>query len=308
MGTVVPKDSLWDQTLQHVRLEWKRISSGSVAITVYPGGALGDEIEMVRQVRQGRIQAVALSSVGLSHIDEGVSCLQVPLMLRSYAELDYVRDRIAARLEQRIEAEGFKVLNWADGGWVHTFSKKPARTPDDLRAMKLFTSAGDPETEKLFKDFGFRVVPLSMSDMMVSLQTNMIDAFSTVPLFAQLQGSYKEAPHMSDLMWTPLVGGTVISTAAWNEIPAAYRPALLAAARDAGNKLRPNIRAQGDDAVRVMEKKGLTVVKLDPAAQNAWQSAVEGAYPKLRGQYCPADLFDEVLRLRGELRRSGAGK
>jgi TRAP-type C4-dicarboxylate transport system substrate-binding protein len=308
LGTVVPKDSLWDQTLQHVRQEWRRISSQSVEITVYPGGGLGDEIEMVKKVRLGSIQAVALSSVGLAHIDEGVSCLQVPLMLRSYAELDYVRDRIAARLEQRIEAKGFKVLNWADGGWVHTFSKQPARTPDELRAMKLFTSAGDPETEKLFKGFGFHVVPLSMSNMMLSLQTNMIDAFSTVPLFAQLQGSFAQAPYMSDLMWTPLVGGTVISKAVWDQIPASYRPAMLDAARDAGTKLRPNIRAQGDSAIVEMQKRGLKVVKLDPAAQAAWQSVVEGAYPKLRGQYCPADLFDEVLRLRDDLRRSGAGK
>ena len=43
--------------------------------------------------------------------------------------------------------KGFKVLNWADGGWVYTFTKKPAKTPDDVRRLKLFTSAGDPELE-----------------------------------------------------------------------------------------------------------------------------------------------------------------
>lgn len=306
LGAVVPKGSLWDESLQYLRQEWRRISGGAVQVTIYSGGVLGDETEMVRQIRQGRIQAAGLSSVGLSRIDNGVSCLQIPMLFRSYDELDYARDRMAPMLEQRIEAKGFKVLNWADGGWVHTFTKTAARTPDDLRRLKLFTSAGDPETERLFKQFGFQVVPLSLTDMVTSLQTGMIEAFSTVPLFAQLQDSYKLAPHMIDLLWMPLVGGTVISQATWAEIPASQRPAMLAAARAAGDRLRSDIRPMGDTAVREMEKRGLQVTTLDPATRALWQSTAERTYPQLRGSYCPADVFDEVLRLRDEFRRAQA--
>jgi TRAP-type C4-dicarboxylate transport system substrate-binding protein len=307
MGAIVPKGSLWDETLQYVRQEWRRISGGAVQVTVYSGGVLGDEVEMVRQIRQGRIQAAGLSSVGLSRIDDSVSCLQVPMMFGSYAELDHVRERLASKIEQRIEAKGFKVLNWADGGWVHTFTKTPVSTLDEVRKLKLFTSAGDPDTERLYKEFGFHVVPLSMTDMITSLQTGMIDAFSTVPLFAQLGESYKLAPNMIDILWMPLVGATVISQRAWDEIPAAFRPAMLEAARSAGEQLRGEIRAMGDGAVREMEKRGLHVIKLDGATRAAWQSAAEAAYPRLRGQYCPAELFDEVRTLRDAFRQS-AGK
>jgi len=306
LGAVVPKGSLWDESLQYVRQEWRKISGGTVQVTVYSGGVLGDEVEMVRQIRQGRIQAVGLSSVGLSRIDNGVSCLQVPMMFRSYDELDYVRDRIAPKLEQRIEARGFKVLNWADGGWVHTFTKKPARTPDDVRRMKLFTSAGDPETERLYKDFGFHVVPLSLTDMVTSLQTGMIEAFSTVPLFAELEGSYKLAPYMIDVLWMPLVGGTVISQQVWDQIPAAYRAPMIEAARGAGTRLRGDIRAMGDEAVREMTKRGLQVIAIDAPTRELWQSSAERTYPQLRGSYCPADLFDEVVRLRDGFRRDHA--
>ena len=304
MGTVVPKGSLWDDTLQYIRQEWQRISNGSVQVTIYPGGVLGGEVEMVQQVRQGRIQAVGLSSVGLSRIDTGVSCLQVPMMLRSYEELDYVRDRMATALEARMAAQGFVVLNWADGGWVHLFSKVAARTPDEVRALKLFTAAGDPETERLYKEFGFRAVPLSMTDVTTSLQTGMIDALLTVPLFAQLDGTYKLTRYMLDVKWTPLVGGTVISRHTWEQIPPAQRPALLAAARSAGDRLRDRIRALGDASIPEMEKRGLTVTRVDAATLETWQKVAESAYPQLRGRYCPADLFDEVLRLRDEFRRS----
>ena len=303
MGTVVPKGSLWEESLQYVRQEWRRISGGAVEVTIYPGGVLGDETEMVRQIRQGRIQAAALSSVGLSRIDNAVSCLQIPMMFASYAELDFVRSRLAPTLERRIEAKGFKVLNWADGGWVYTFTKKPARTPDDVRRMKLFTSAGDAETERLYNEFGFHVVPLALTDMITALQTGMIEAFSTVPLFAQLQESYKLAPHMIDVTWMPLVGGTVMSLQAWEQIPIQSRPVRRAAAQAAGERLRSDSRQMGDDAIGAMEKRGLTVIHVDAATRALWQSSAEQTYARLRGSYCPADLFDEVQRLKTEFRR-----
>jgi len=306
MATVVPQGSLLDESLQYIRQEWSRISGGSVQVTIYAGGTQGDEAESVRKVTRGQLQAVALSSVGLSRIDAGVACLQLPLLFDSYAELDYVRDGIAEALEKRIEAKGFKVLNWADGGWVYAFTKTPARTPEELRARKLFTSAGDPESERLYKRFGFRVIPLSLSDLITSLQTGMIDAFTSVPLFALLNESYKLAPNMTDVRWAPLVGGTVVGVATWGRIPAATRPALLAAARAAGDRLRGDIRKMDVDAVKQMESRGLKITPIDAQTRAAWQTTAEGTYAALRGDYCPAELFDDVLRLREAARKSAA--
>ena len=302
IGTIVPDGSLWDETLHRMAQEWSRISRGAVRVQVFAGGALGDEIEMVRKVRQGQLQAVALSSVGLSRIDSGVACLQVPLLLESYAELDYVRDRIAPTLETRIEARGFKVLNWADGGWVRAFSKVPATTPADLKKMKLFISAGDPESESLYKRFGFNVIPLSLVDLVTSLQTGMIDAVPIVPLFAQLQELYKLTPHMLNVKLIPLVGGTVMSSRVWSRLPAEHQQGMHDAAHDAGSTLRGEIRQMGDDAIAEMTKRGLSVTEPDTAMLTAWRREVEDAYPSLRGAYCPADIFDEVIRLRNEYR------
>ncbi len=303
MGTIVPKGSLWDESLQYVRQEWRTISAGTVQVTIHSGGVLGDEAEMVGQIRQGRIQAAALSSVGLSRIDDAISCLQIPMMFNSYAEIDYVRLRLAPMLEQRIEARGFKVLNWAEAGWVHTFTKKAARTPDDVRRMTLFTSVGDAATSRLYREFGFHAVPLAPTDLITALQAGTIDAFSTVPLLAEFDQSYTLAPHMIDVPWMPLIGATVISQQAWQQTPAASRAALLTAAHAAGERLRADVRAMSDQAVREREKRGLTVLRSNAATRDLWQSGAETTYGRLRGSYCPADLFDEVKRLRNEARR-----
>jgi len=302
MGTVVPRGSAWHEALQRIEQEWRRITGGEVRMTIYPGGVLGDEVEMVRQVRQRRIQAVGLSSVGLSHIDEGVAALQLPMMFRSYEELDYVRGKLAPKLEKRLEAEGFKVLNWGDGGWVRFFTKRPARTLDDIRKMKLFISAGDPETEALYKRYGFRVVPLSLSDLLTSLQTGMVEAFDVPPLFALLDNSYKLAPHMIDVRWAPLIGGTVVSLEVWKRIPERHRPAMLEAAHRAGEQLRSRIRELDREAIEEMKMRGLKVIELTEEERKQWQREAEAAYSELKGPYAPAGLIDEALRLRDEFR------
>ncbi len=70
--------------------------------------------------------------------------------------------------------------------------------------------------------------------------------------------------------------------------------------------MRREIRKLGDDAVPEMRKRGLNVVTIDDATFAAWREEADKAYPKLRGEYAPADLFDEVRRLRDEFRKREA--
>ncbi len=130
----------------------------------------------------------------------------------------------------------------------------------------------------------------------------MIDAVNLPPLFALLNESYRLAPNMVNLRWIPLVAGTVISLKSWERIPADLRSRLLEAARRAGALLREDIRRMDQDAVVEMEKRGLHVTTLQEGELVQWLQEAERAYPRLRGRYAPADLFDEVLRLRNEFR------
>ena len=111
---------------------------------------------------------------------------------------------------------------------------------------------------------------------------------------------------MTDVKWTPLVGGTVISARAWEQIPRRHREALERSARQAGDRLRTEIRAMGDDALTAMQKRGLHVVHVDQDTTALWRAEAEQTYPQLRGRYCPADLFDQVKRLRDEFRATSS--
>jgi len=307
MGTVAPDGSPWHQILQQMGQDWRNISGGQVELRIYPGGVLGDEPDMIQKMRIGQLQAVALSGSGLSRLEPAVACLQIPLLIDSYEELDYVRDRMAPRLEQAIGQRGYVVLNWGDAGWVHFFTKTPAKRLDDIRRMKLFIMAGDADALELYQSAGFRPVPLATTDMLPALQTGLIDAFDVPPLLAMLNQWFGVAQYMIDIKWAPLVGATIVSKKTWERIPEPNRTKMLEAARAAGLRLRGEIRKMGDDAVEAMKKRGLKVITLDAATAAEWQREVEEAYPKLRGRLVAADLFDEVRRLRDEFRSKARG-
>ena len=302
VGTLAPEGSPWHEILLEMRQEWRRISGDRVQLRIYPSGVQGDEVEMLRKVRIGQLEAVALSSAGLSHIDKSVASLQIPMAIESYEELDYVVEKLAPRIETAMAERGFIVLNWGDVGWVHFFTKEPARTLDDIRRMRLFTTAGDPETEKLYKKFGFHPIPLAMTDMIPSLQTGLIDAFDMPPLFALLEQSFALTGHMISVRWAPLVAATVVSERAWKRIPEEWREPMREAARRVATSRRDEIRRMGDEAVVEMEKRGLVVFEPDAQTLALWKREAEDAYPRLRGTLVPEDLFDEVLRLRDQFR------
>jgi TRAP-type transport system periplasmic protein len=308
MATMAPKGTPWFQALEKMNARWQQISGNKVRLVLY-SGTMGDEPEIVNKLRVNQIQAVALSGAGMSDIEPGVMALQVPLLIGSYEELDYVRDRIAPRLEKLIEAKGYLVLNWGDAGWVHIFSRSPVMRVDDLRKLKLFTWAGNTDELELWKANGFNAIAMPATDIVFGLTNGLIDAVPSPPIYAAWNQCFTMAKYMNDIKWAPLVGATIVSKRAWDQVPAASRDEMAKAARDSGAEMRAAIRGMGDKAIEAMtagvagkKTEKLTVIHADDAARADWQRQTEAAYPKIRGKLVPAALFDEVLRIRNEYR------
>jgi len=302
LGTLVAEGSPWHTMLVKMNEDFVKISNGTVKFNIYPAGVLGDEPDLVKKLRIGQLQAAGLSAVGLSLIDDGVYSLHLPLMFNSDEELDWVRERISAKLEADLAKKGFILLTWTDGGWVRFFSKKAFRTPDELRKIKLFVWAGDQKSLELYTVTKFRPVPLAATDMLTSLQTGLIDALDTPPLAALINQWFGMANQMLDLKWAPLMGSVVVAKSAWAKIPPDQQAKMLAAARAASRQMRAEIWKLDADAIPAMVKRGLTVTTLDAATRADWQKEVESYYPLMRGKMGPATYFDEVVKLRGEYR------
>ena len=302
VGTIAPEGSIWHNALSRLAQRWREASGGKVRLKIYPGGVVGDEGDMVRKMRIGQLHMAGVTGVGLSQITRSTLALQVPMMIDSYAELDFIRARAGPKIAQEMKDSGFVVLSWVDAGWVHHFSKQPAQTPDALRKLKYIVWNEDPASEKAWRAANFKVVPLSSTDVMSALRTDMAQSFGTTPVFALSSQWFGLAKYMTRVNWAPLNGATIITARVWDRVDEALRPALLKIAEEEGDALNAQVRALHDKAIKAMVERGLRTYTPSREEIEVWRSAARMAYPVIRGQVVPEALFDEVERLTVEYR------
>jgi TRAP-type C4-dicarboxylate transport system substrate-binding protein len=285
--------------------QWKAATGGAVTLTIYAGGTMGGEEDAVRRMRAGQLQAATLSAAGLSSIDSAVGAIEkIPLLYHSLEEMEFVCSKMQPDLERRLEQKGFVVLSWTDAGWIYIFSRQPYTKPEEFRSKKskVFVGASDIEEAEVVNNLGFQAVPLEWSDVLISLQTGLVDTVPVTPFYALASQYDLAAKNLLEVKYVPLVGATVMTKRAWDALTADQHDKVLKASGEAGRKIRDQSRAESQQAIEAMTKRGLQVHPVSPELEEEWRRFAESAYPKMRGKMIPADVFDKTLSLVAEYR------
>lgn len=301
MATMAPDGSAWYKALSEMGAAWSASTAGRVELRIYPGGTAGDEAAVVRKMRIGQLDAAGITIVGLGEIDPSFDAFGIPMLFRSYGELRGVLDELRPYYEAKLADKGFVLLNWANGGWAHLFSKQPIRTLDDLKRAKLYVSAGDEDLVEWWKDNGFQPRALAPTDIMTGLETGMIDAMVTTPLVAMAMQWYKRMPNMHQLPLGPLVGANIVTQRAWEKISSEDRREMLDAAERSEDQIFDKIARDDEEAIELMGQRGLTVV--ESADETEWRRQLERYASEMRGQLVPAEAYDRVVAARDAVRK-----
>ena len=307
-ATLVPRGSLYHRVLLEVGDAWRHAAGGDAGFTVFTDGVQGDELDIVRRMRIGQLNGAMISVVGLSAIEPGAAALQyMPLMFRSWDELDAASARLRPLLEKRIAERGFVVLYWGEAGWVRFFTKSAAVHPADFQKLKIFSWSGSPEQVELMRSLGYRPVVLETADILPGLQTGLIDAVPVIASWALAAQVDAVAAHMLDMRWVPIVGAAVITRQAWDAMTPAAQQAVRQASTQAAATLRAERERADQAAVDAMRTRGLHVHTLTADAQAEWQQLVASCYPRIRGSMVPADVFDIAQQALTDFRGNHAG-
>ena len=300
MATLAPVGSPWHNLLLEMGQKWRDATNGEVILRIYPGGVAGDERDMIRKIRIGQLHAAAVTIEGLTEISRDMSVFYIPMLVDSFEELDAIRNPLMPELEQGLADGEFRLLAWADVGWAYWFTRKPMYRPAELRRMRHFSWAGDYASEKLWRKGGFQPVPLASVDVLISLQTGVIDAFSTTPLVALSFQWFTSTPNMLDLKWGPIIGGLIISERIWNKLPIEYHSILERISKEmetAARALVPEI----NEALNVMVENGLTIHQPSAEDRKTWEELTVSFYPLIRGSLVPKGIFDKAIMLKKDL-------
>jgi len=300
MATLVPEGTAWHGMLVEMGQRWKEATNGQIVLRIYPGGVVGDERDMIRKIRIGQIHAAAVSTEGLSEINPEVNGFVLPMVFDDYDDVDWLRQRMSEQLAVGMRENGFEVLLWADVGWAKWFTAKPIVYIDDLKTMKIFTWAGDYHFQEMWEQAGFQAVPLASIDVLSGLQTGLIDAIATPPLYALSQQWFSSVNYMLDINWGLLTAGVIIDKRIWDKISSDHQSKMMEIAQDIGLMHQQSTRHQDDEAIKVMQKYGLKIYRPTPEEKAHWKNYIKSWYPELRGTYVSEEIFDKVIEYMAE--------
>lgn len=296
IATLAPNGSSWMRVFNAWGNTLKQRTGGHLQLRFYAGGAAGDERDVVRKMREGQLDGGALTTVGLGQMVRPVLVLQAPGACRNYAQVDAVRQQLAADFEREFDAAGYKLLGWGDAGAARIFSNRPVLTPSDMRQTRMWSWRDDPTWQSVLQAAKVNGVALGLPEVYPALRTNRIDAFPGTALAAVAFQWHTRATHVTRDARGVVIGALVLRKDKFEGLPPDLKAALLETGEQAHKALARAIRKDDQTAFDAIVQRGVKVV--DSSAQGgAWDPVLQAARRSLVGTLYSAELLQRVERV-----------
>ena len=252
-------------------------TNGRVEVQVFPGGQLGSPAAMIEGLQLGTVEGYENPADFFTGVDSRFGVFSIPFLFKDTAQANKVLadPEYNDFVMHMAEAKGLIGVNLAVAAESLYFGvKKPLRTLDDFKGMKLRVNATPAERARMAA-LGATAVPMGLPEMITSLQNGVIDGtMSGMSIFTNfnLQNVGKVLLETHD---TLLVSFGAMSKPWLDKLP----PDLSKTVVDEARKLQPWARQTAIDEVaqlrQVWLQRGGEIVHLPPADQAELEKRLE---------------------------------
>jgi TRAP-type C4-dicarboxylate transport system substrate-binding protein len=280
IATLAPEGSSWIQVLKAAADEAQQKTGNAVQFKIYPGGVMGDERDMVRKMHIGQIQAAMLSSASLASLFPEIDALQIPFLFSSYPEADFVVGKMEGGLKDGLEKNGYVALGWSEAGFVYLMSTVPVDTLDLLRKAKVWIWNDSPMAKAIFEEAGVIGVPLSIADVLVGLQTGLVEVVYAPPSVAIALQWFTRVKYVTEAPLNYMLGGLVAKKEAFDKIDPRHQTVVKEVFQRHTIRLKEVIRAENQEALAVMQQQGVKLLAPGKAQIADYKAISEKAMQK----------------------------
>ncbi len=308
IATMAPDGSFWMNELQKSADLIRQRTEGRVELRFYPGGTMGSDGAVLRKIRIGQLQGGVMLGGGLAGVDQNFDIYSLPLLFRSFDEVDFVRQRMDEVLIAGLAKSGLVVFGISETGFTYLMSAKPTRTFADLKGRKAWVPQDDPISLAIVDAAGLSPVPLPISDVLTGLQTGLIDTVAAPPVGAIALQWFTKAPYFTNLPITYICGALAISEKTLADMSPADRKVVSEVLAAASVDLDRKTRSDDKEARAALVKQGVTFVDPTEETLAEWDVIAAKATKTLVGErgYDPT-LYADIQQLLEEYRAAHQG-
>ena len=287
LATVAPAGTPWANHMNDIKKRIEKASGGRVKMKIFLGSSLGGEVETIRALRRGRIQAWGGSTAAVA---EGaripqLQLMELPFLFASLGEADHVLDTIVADDFIKILADkGFTFGMWHENGWRNFATKsKPVLKVADIAGVKM-RSQESPVHLAMYKALGAQAESIPVPEVLGALKTGMVDGFDNTPLFSSATGWYEGVKHytISQHIYQPAV--ILYNKKFLDGMPEDLRKIVLGDPRAEGIKGRHSVRSMRGDLLNIFRSNGIKVHELTDAQRKPFADATRKVHREFAGR------------------------
>lgn len=295
IATLAPRDSSLGDVYQQLKIGMKERTGGQVNMKMYYGGVAGDEITVVRKMRVGQLDGALITSTGLSALVRQVLVMEAPGLIRSYPELDAVREDLAPQLEALFDQAGYKLIAWGDAGKTRIFSTQKIYGPSDLQNVRPWVWRDSATMRAFIKAAGANGVLLNLPEVYSGLQTGIIDTVIASSVGVLAFQWHTKLKTMAKQAGGIVTGAFVVKKDHLEKLPKEARDYLDEVSGETEEIFRVEGRKLDDEAAVTLSKK-LKVINLF-RAQRQWEEVQFTARESLVGRMYSRALLNRVQEI-----------
>jgi TRAP-type C4-dicarboxylate transport system substrate-binding protein len=305
MATLAPEGSSWMQRFNAINEEVMEKTKDQVKFKIYPGGVLGDEKDMRRKMQIGQIHGVALTSGGLAAFFKEINVLHIPFFFQDYGEVDYVLDKMGPYFAKGLEDSGYILLGWSEGGFIYLMSTTPISRVSQLQKAKVWIWHESPISRAIFDEAGVAAIPLSVPDVLVGLQTGMVEVVYAPPTGAISLQWFTRVKYITDVPLSYIGGGLVVRKDIFRKLPQSSQDVIIEIFQRHLDQLKEITRKENQEALQVMEKHGVQIVTPPQDQVAEFKRLSDTAMTHLVGQSFSKRVLDEIIAHLEDYRKGG---
>lgn len=299
IATIAPDGSSWMVEMRAAGSEIEKRTAGRVAFKFYPGGVMGNDQSVLRKIRIGQLHGAAFPLGALGEIYPDSRIWGLPMLFRSNAEVDQLRQEFDPVFSAGLDAAGFVNFGLAEGGFANVMSVSPLRTVADMKAQKVWVPEGDPVSYAMMQALGVSPTTLPLTDVLTGLQTGLVNAVGASPLGAVAFQWHSRIRFVTEVPLVFLGGVFTIDKRAFARLEPADQAVVREAFTTAFRRLNEQNRRDNEQARAALVKNGVQFLMTTPEELALWQRAADGVATRLgaEGQYDPVLLKRFQTRL-----------
>lgn len=277
IAALSPDGSSWMIKLKEGAKEIEEKTQGRVKFKFYPGGVMGGDKTVIRKMKIGQLHGAVFSNGTLNNIYSGSQAYNLVLKFNSYDEIDYIRPYIDPLIKDGIQQNGYTVLGLSELGFAYLMSRSPIANIENLKQQKSWVPEGNYTASEAMKAFGITPIPLPLQDVLIALQTDMVDVIAGSPVGAITLQWHTKVNYVTDLPIAYVYGGLIISNKAMKKISENDQRIVKSVMDKITKELDRQTRKDNVAAVEAIKNQGVKWITPDKNTIQKMKTMIETA-------------------------------